>query len=333
MTMPLFENNSSLLDEARALERKLCSSTSKRNRNTVLVTKDRRITLPCNVVYNESAEQLKVTITGSQGESVEFLCNKIVLSDFRPNQISFLTLDNEGRLIDKRQLAYMSPAYSRILASFESNSRFTQAELYSRITTQAEETQRHARRRWKELKYEYGFDVDYDTSNSMYTTGQLDVPIRDPMLSPNSSKLKGAFLPSLMAMSQEQNGDEEILSCNYCGIEVSFSDNEDSEELSERTTEEGLLDHRKPVFQGGEDTLENLQIFCRVCNNRKNTICRKCPYEFQCASCVWAYPEHSRTRRLVLIFEQEVINQLKRLGAGDALMAAEQIIADRISQS
>lgn len=58
--------------------------------------------------------------------------------------------------------------------------------------------------------------------------------------------------------------------CHYCGGEtfvlpvgVPF----DTDQLKAERT----LDHRVPVSRGGTDTLDNLVIACRTCNNRKGT--------------------------------------------------------------
>lgn len=53
----------------------------------------------------------------------------------------------------------------------------------------------------------------------------------------------------------------------------------------------GLIDHRRPVLIGGGDERENLQLFCQVCNNLKNTVCQSCPIGYHCERCTWAYPE------------------------------------------
>jgi hypothetical protein len=92
---------------------------------------------------------------------------------------------------------------------------------------------------------------------------------------------------------------------------VYFKDFAPSDEQDVESDEMGLLDHRRPVFQGGDDTADNLQIFCQPCNNIKNTVCRRCPYNYNCDACSWAFPEKVRSRRVVLVLDQGMIDTLK----------------------
>jgi hypothetical protein len=49
-------------------------------------------------------------------------------------------------------------------------------------------------------------------------------------------------------------------------------------------------DHRKPIFQGGPDTTENLQLISELANREKNKICLQCK-NIDCDHCALAHPE------------------------------------------
>jgi len=102
----------------------------------------------------------------------------------------------------------------------------------------------------------------------------------------------------------------------------------DKEDDTEAIIRRGLLDHRRPIFQGGNDTKNNLQIFCEVCNNQKNSICRKCPYEYKCDACVWAHPEKSRTNRLIIDVDTNTYDRLTRVFGEETQKAVKKAIKD-----
>lgn len=49
-------------------------------------------------------------------------------------------------------------------------------------------------------------------------------------------------------------------------------------------------DHRKPLFKGGKDELENFQILSEIVNREKNKICVSCEVD-ECNTCALAFPE------------------------------------------
>ena len=52
------------------------------------------------------------------------------------------------------------------------------------------------------------------------------------------------------------------------------------------------FDHRRPIFKGGADIDENLQLISELANREKNKICLICE-DVDCEHCALAYPEHN----------------------------------------
>ena len=260
----------------------------------------------------------------AHNDSIQLSCNRIVLSRFRPNQVGFFMLDREGVVQRRRFVATLTNSYQRILASFPPGSKFKSSELYAKVTRTDGGNQAHARRRWKELKYNYGFDVDSTPDRQTYWRGDSNVPIRDPFPRPDDNKLRAVMLP---LMPRTSDGEYE---CNNCGVLVQFAtagggDDEVSDPFAPRKSR-GLLDHRRPILQGGDDALENLQVFCETCNNLKATTCNKCPYAFQCENCIWAYPEKARQNRVILTLDETTANALRSVTGLDLRAGAEKIL-------
>jgi len=95
--------------------------------------------------------------------------------------------------------------------------------------------------------------------------------------------------------------------CAKCGVKVRFQDDDEGNP--------GLLDHRRPVPYGGSDDVENLQLFCNICNNLKNTVCQACPIGYRCESCTWAFPARFHDA-LVLRLSPDEANRLAREAEG-----------------
>jgi hypothetical protein len=311
-----------------------------RGRDSQVVTKGRVLKFPftSNVAYNN--DKLTVKISGGN-DSITITCNRIIKSPYRYNLLSFFTVSEDNVVSDSRFIAALNPAYQKILAAFPPNSKFDTETLYAKVRRLDGGQQAHARRRWKELKYDYGFDVDYGKvkegkkNKYIYWRGPSETPIRDPFPRPDDKRLRDALLPGML--EKLPTGAKPI--CNYCGVPISFdyledvdTENEGGGQSPDPTvdpdidTEPGLLDHRRPIYQGGEDIVENLQFFCQTCNNKKSTACRRCAYNYRCDGCIWAHPETVRARRLVLIVDAKTAEQLNQQFGQDAEKAAAEII-------
>jgi 5-methylcytosine-specific restriction endonuclease McrA len=296
---------------------------SRRDAGTKLVTTGHILNPPFETACERKQDRLLVTIR-AQNDAIQLSCSRIVLSRFRPNQVGFFMLNPEGAVQQRRFVATLTNSYQRILASFPPGSKFKSSELYTKVTRIDGGTQAHARRRWKELKYDYGFDVDSTPDRQTYWRGDSSVPIRDPFPRPDDNKLRAVMLP---LMPRNSDGEYE---CNNCGVLVQFAianggDDEVPDPFAPRKSR-GLLDHRRPILQGGDDALENLQVFCETCNNFKATTCNKCPYAFQCEGCIWAHPEKVRQNRVILTLDETTANTLRSVTGLDLRAGAEKIL-------
>lgn len=301
----------------------------RRKKDTALVTKNYLIQQPFKVSFEVIDNMLHFEI-GQEGENNHFKvdCNRVILSKFRPNQITFATF-SEDVWQRERNIAFITPAYLKILDSFPAGCLpFGSQDLYDKVRRIDGSQQAHARRRWKELKYDYGFDVDFDFKETLYWRGKSNVPIKDPQLRPDDGKIREAFLQKIAQTSIDEDG---VPVCNYCGIRVNFPQNPPYDgEADDR----GLLDHRRPIFQGGDDTLENLQIFCQTCNNKKNSNCNNCHNKYKCEQCYWAFPEKYTDGRFVLYLKSDVVSKLKKkfgTNLNEEIESAIEKLADEIS--
>src|SRR6185295_12037794 len=132
-------------------------------------------------------------------------------------QLSLFVVDSSGVARENLSVASLSKSYQKILEAFPPGSRFSSEELYDKIRCRNGKSQRHARRRWKELKYDYGFEVDYD--GSRYWRGNSDLPINYPMVRPDDKKLREAFWNTLAEKSKQLYGDT-LPHCEYCDARV-----------------------------------------------------------------------------------------------------------------
>lgn len=285
---------------------------SRRDSRTWIVTLGHVLKPPFNVQRKLVDDLLQINISGSN-ESFDFSLNSLVDSEFR-HELGLFLIDNQGALTESCIIAPFSRHLQVILEAFPPGSRFTTEELYAKVTwgEDATRAQAHARRRWKELKYDYGFDLDWD---GMYWRGSSEVPIRQPNLRPNDNKIRERYWSYLAEESSRINKDD-FPHCAYCGIKVIYrgEDYDDTEPVSM-----GLIDHRRPVFQGGNDTIQNLQILCQTCNNIKNSTCRHCPYSFRCDRCEWAYPEKTDSKRVILHLDQDLLDKLLAHSTGSSV--------------
>jgi len=300
--------------------------SSRRHPDTQLVTMGHILKPPFNIACEIQGQRMRVTILG-QGDQAEFTCNRVVVSKYRPNQLGLFLVNADNVVIERRFVASLTGLFQRILASFPPGSQFSSEELYAKVQRIDGRSQSHARRRWKELKYDYGFDVDTSEDRSSYWRGNSKVPIKDPFPRPDDSKLQEDMIPALVSSQGKKPND--VLECNRCGAAILFhrrNTNDTSSDdlllpephLAAQVTiqgegvQRGLLDHRRPVFQGGGEEEFNLQFFCETCNNLKANICNKCPYGYRCDTCIWAFPETVRSRRIVLVLPDQAVDKLRK---------------------
>lgn len=214
---------------------------------------------------------VKVTIRGKNA-SFEVKCARVVASEYRPT-IDFVQFTEERapRII---RLTPLQPARLKLLNIVKPGSSLPARDFYNATRKSSGETQVNARRRWGELRTEYGFDTTYDDASKVFRRGSA-IPVSEPEPRPNNARLHRAYWNSIY---ETHNGH-----CNKCGQKVRYADVDEGDH--------GLIDHRRPVLIGGGDERENLQLLCQVCNNLKNTVCQSCPIGYRCERCTWAYPE------------------------------------------
>jgi hypothetical protein len=143
---------------------------SRRSPDTWLVTKDHILKPPFSIKANDEKDFVQVKLTGVK-DFLAIQMSDVIDSEFR-DQLGIFLLDEDSVVRDSHILAPFSRHLQVILDAFPPNSRFKTEELYTKITWSGDSTraQTHARRRWKELKYRYGFDLDRDST--IYWRGQ-----------------------------------------------------------------------------------------------------------------------------------------------------------------
>jgi 5-methylcytosine-specific restriction endonuclease McrA len=209
-----------------------------------------------------------VSIKGKNGKAT-FKCHWVAVSKYR-DEIAFVLNQVDSAPII-RKLTPLQPARRKMLDTITPNSTMSPADFYKRTLIDAG-TQVNARRRWGELRTEYGFGTTF-TDVEFARHGEL--PINEPSPRPHQNRLNAEYFKTLY---EEHQG-----KCAKCGISIRPDD--------EAEGEKGLLDHRRPVPYGGGDEKANLQLFCTTCNNLKATACQRCPLKFRCECCTWAHPE------------------------------------------
>lgn len=233
--------------------------------------------------------EFSIRIAGANGEVFNCSCTDIVVSKYRPH-ITFVH-SRPGQQPRIRKLVPLQPARQKLLSHVPPG-RSVESNKFYQLSAVDGNTQVNARRRWGELRTEYGFDTTYDGGH--FYRGD-ERPVAEPNPRPNMGSLDRDHRD--VVYNREQG------KCNKCGTPI-VSDDADGEP--------GLLDHRRPVPFGGTDDRDNLQLFCVVCNNTKNTFCLSCPFSYQCESCTWAYPEKFHDRIVVKLTPNEA-SSLKQL--------------------
>ena len=233
-----------------------------------LIGKGLCLTPPFSFAVTKRGEIFEVEISGKTG-TAKFQCNWVAVSKFR-DEIAFVLNQPDAAPIIRR-LTPLQPARRKMLDTIKPDSTMSPAEFYKR-TLIGEGTQVNARRRWGELRTEYGFGTTF-TDVAFARQGTL--PINEPSPRPHQNRLDAEYFEELF---EEHEG-----KCAKCGIVIRLDEDDEGEK--------GLLDHRRPVPYGGGDDKANLQLFCTTCNNLKSTACQRCSLKFKCESCTWAHPE------------------------------------------
>ena len=272
--------------------------------NNELVGKNAILEPPFRSWVSESSEgQFEVILEGT-GNRATFraICSDVVVSQYRPD-IVFAEFASDAKPI-LRRLTPLQKARRLLLDAVHPNSRLVSDEFYRRTRLKGgERAQVNARRRWGELRTEYGFDTTFE--DGFFVRGS-EFPVREPNPRPNMQKLNKDIFP---LKYESHHG-----VCNKC--KIALGNDEQSEDYIRP-----LLDHRRPVPVGGDDTLDNLQLFCVTCNNLKATACVKCPNHYECESCSWAYPETFHDQ-IVIQLSPTHTTQLKHLAEGSGLEPA-----------
>ncbi|MFC1981093.1 hypothetical protein ACFLVN_02485 [Chloroflexota bacterium] len=145
---------------------------SRRSPDTWLVTKNHILKPPFKVEGKINGKILDVELSGSS-DNIEIKLNSIVDSLYR-EQLGLFLLDSSDAISDFCVIAPFTRHRQLILEAFPPNSKFSSEALYAKVTRSDDSSrpQAHARRRWKELKYNYGFDLDFD--GKMYWRGAIN---------------------------------------------------------------------------------------------------------------------------------------------------------------
>ncbi len=248
-----------------------------------LVGRGIRLIPPFSCAVTKRRGHYEVTVKGASGENFVVLCDQVKTSKYRDHITFVLNQENERPII--RALVPLQLARRTMLDNVPPNTTMSPAEFYE-MTAREGVTQINARRRWGELRTEYGFETTC-TPNTFSRGGEF--PVTEPNLRPKMSKLNDDHFESLYEMHKGI--------CAKCGKTIRLDDTSEGEV--------GLLDHRMPVPVGGGDEIENLQLFCTTCNNLKSTACQRCPLNFNCESCTWAHPEKFHDAIVVRLTAEE----------------------------
>lgn len=233
-----------------------------------LIGKDVLLLPPFNLSVIMEGGAFRVDIEGSHGK-FSTICQWVSISPFR-DDISFV-MPVKGAKPTIRKLTPLQPARRRMLDIVKPGTSMDATTFY-RATASDGNTQVNARRRWGELRTEYGFETVY--TGTRFARGS-ELPTNEPSPRPNMGRLNNAFFTEIY---QDHLG-----KCNKCKRKV--------EHKGTSSNEPCLLDHRRPVPVGGDDSRQNLQLFCVTCNNLKNTACQNCQLSYECEKCSWAHPE------------------------------------------
>ena len=129
----------------------------------------------------------RVDIEGSHGK-FSTICQWVSISPFR-DDISFV-MPVKGAKPTIRKLTPLQPARRRMLDIVKPGTSMDATTFY-RATASEGNTQVNARRRWGELRTEYGFETVY--TGTRFARGS-ELPTNEPSPRPNMVRLNNAFL-------------------------------------------------------------------------------------------------------------------------------------------
>ena len=305
-------------DEATPIEKRqavseaeavLSSYLRKRGvKNNLLISKDIILAPPFSfeVTHDPKLDFLELHLKGAgksptdQTHEVTSF-HRVESSKYRGNSLRLTSYLVQNRPFH-RTIAPLQPARWNLLNLIPLGGQLSKEE-YFRLADQSD-----ARRRWTELKLEYGFDVDI--VDTQYVRGTTLPPVNWPDPRPDMKRLKDDYWDFLSEKHSSQ--------CNVCTVEVVKNKND------EGTT--GVIDHRIPVVYGGSDDIDNLQLLCTPCNNKKNQLYQNDPSKYLRSYLQWAYPEKYRSRSYHLMLEEEDSILLNELVAREQLSPSEMIL-------
>ena len=168
---------------------------------------------------------------------------------------------------------YIKGVYRKILTALWTGKWVSSNKLLS-LTKQ-----KYFDRRIRELRDEYGFDIE-----SKHMSGGWSYCLKSKK--PRFKKRRRQYFTK---KQKEEVIKRDGLKCNICGFVPANG-------------HEGLqFDHRIPFKERqGPTTLDNLQILCAQCNIIKRRACQQCTKK-SCKSCVYAYPEQLNTTYLITL--------------------------------
>jgi len=252
--------------------------------------------LPTNIKVDGCDQDLKKITLSCKGMKFEFQAHGLAVPKYR-KQVTFVELvDKNDHVFSFRSFAYMNPTLVGILSGVSKKMQqkqskcLTKAEFdwVTQTVSKSNKPMTDGPRRWREIRNEFGFSVRVE--NGEYCCEDASVPTFEPNVRPDTSALTRDLLQQVASGSSYR--------CAKCNSAVSFSKDAD--------VPKGVLDHRRPVFYGGTDVIENLQIFCVACNNLKRKACEQCFLRHNCSICSWAYPEKLTDTILIRLAPQEV---------------------------
>jgi len=252
-------------------------------RDNALVTKGAMLLPPYSSSLTERPDgAYDIVIQGgrespSGDHSVSFTAHNVVATRFRRNAMYFLFDDGTAEP-HREVLVPLQESRWEKLNTVPLGDSISKREFMERNRKENGSPESDAPRRWRELRDEFGFNVEED--GGQYHRGPQFAPTSMPEPRPDMSGLKKKYWEEVYNNFKGR--------CNKCRTPVRKNKDGDKEKAY------GLIDHRIPVPYGGSDEIENLQLFCQTCNNRKTRVCRMHPEQFEREFKVWAYPEQFR---------------------------------------
>lgn len=204
--------------------------------NNELIGKGVVLDPPRHFSVNALGDTTEVVISSGKS-SFRTTCTRVVLSKYRL-EIAFV-IDKSTGPPEIKKLTPLRPARRKMLNAVPPHSGLTPPDFYAETQSDTGSTQVNARRRWGELRTEYGFDTTYD--GGRFSRGD-ERPVQEPSPRPDQGMLNSDYWLGVYAAHSGL--------CNKCGKKIRLEDMVEGEA--------GLLDHRRPVVYGGGDERSNL---------------------------------------------------------------------------